>query len=84
MNAIAERWARSVRSECLNRMILFGEDMLRRALCVYLEHYHRERPHQGLGNELIVTDAMPSAPAAGEVVEIERLGGRLRHYRRVA
>ena len=84
MNAIAERWVRSVKSECLNRMILFGEDMLRRALCEYLEHYHRERPDQGLGNKLIVADEMPSAPAAGEVVATERLGGLLRHYRRVA
>ena len=84
MNAIAERWVRSVKSECLDRLILFGERMLRRALREYLEHYHRERPHQGLGNELIVADESPAATAVGEVVETERLGGLLRNYRRVA
>ena len=85
MNAIAERWVRSIKSECLDRMILFGEGMLRRALREYGAHFHRERPHQGLGNELI---GRPESPVVGdddgEVVESERLGGLLLSYSRVA
>ena len=52
-NAYAERLVRSIKDECLDRMILFGEGHLRRALTSYLEHFHTERNHQGLGNELI-------------------------------
>lgn len=85
MNAIAERWVRSVKSECLDRMILFGEGSLRRALREYGAHFHEERPHQGLGNELIVPPAGGEVSVeCGRVVESERLGGLLRSYRRVA
>jgi len=48
MNAFAERWVLSVKTECINRMILFGEESLRRALREYGVHFHGERPHQGL------------------------------------
>ncbi len=81
MNAIAERWVLSIKSECLDRMILFGEDSLRRALREYGAHHHTERPHQGLGNELVA----PIKPVGnGEIVETERLGGLLRSYDRSA
>jgi len=83
MNAIAERWVLSVKSECINRMILFGEDSLRRALREYGAHFHQERPHQGLGNELIVSETSDNSPT-GTIVETERLGGLLRSYRRAA
>ena len=53
MNAIAERWVLSVKTESLDRIILFGEHSLRRALREYGAHFHYERPHQGLGNQLI-------------------------------
>src|SRR5713226_3471277 len=53
LNAHLERFWRSLREECLDRMIFFGEDMLRRAVQAYLSHYHGERNHQGLGNRLI-------------------------------
>ncbi len=83
MNAIAERWVLSVKFECLDRMILFGEESLRRALREYGVHFHGERPHQGLGNELIAPE--PSSDSStGEVVESERLGGLLRSYQRAA
>jgi transposase InsO family protein len=49
-NAFAERFVLSIKSECLNRMIFFGERSLRRACSSFLEHYHSERAHQGLGN----------------------------------
>src|SRR5580704_19792586 len=53
LNAYAERWVRSVKEECLSKVILFGERALRRALGAYLEHYHAERNHQGRGNVLL-------------------------------
>ena len=52
-NAHAERFVRSVKEECLNRLIPLGERHFRRALADFVVHYHRERNHQGLGNELI-------------------------------
>ena len=51
-NAYAERFVRSIKDECLNRVIPFGERHLRRTIAEYVEHYHRERNHQGLANEL--------------------------------
>jgi putative transposase len=52
-NAYAERFVRSIKEECLDRLILLGERHLRRALAEFVAHYHAERNHQGLGNELI-------------------------------
>jgi putative transposase len=52
-NAFAERFVRSIKEECLDRMILFGEASLRRSLRAYLAHYHAERNHQGVGNRLL-------------------------------
>jgi len=80
-NAHAERFVRSIKRECLSRMILFGEAHLGHVLEQYLAHYHAERNHQGIGNELI-----EGAPQPGEgLVECdERLGGLLKYYRRAA
>ena len=83
MNAYAERWVLSVKFECLDRMILVGETSLRRALREYGTHFHQERPHQGLGNELIAPEHRVDSPT-GEIMETERLGGLLRSYRRLA
>jgi transposase InsO family protein len=52
-NAHAERFVLSIKSECLDRMIVFGESSLRRAVAEYVAHYQAERAHQGLGNERI-------------------------------
>ena len=81
-NAYAERFVRSIREECLDRLILFGEGRLFRALDEFVAHYHGERNHQGLGNELIT----PAAAAAGgtQVRCRDRLGGLLRYYHRAA
>ncbi len=57
LNAYAERWVRSVKEECLSRLILFGERALWHALTQYEEHYHRERHHQGKGNVLLIPPA---------------------------
>ena len=53
LNAFAQRFVRTIKSECLNRMILIGEGSLRRAADQFVEHYHRERNHQGLENNII-------------------------------
>jgi len=80
-NAHAERFVLSIKSECLRRMIFFGESSLRRAVTDYVEHYHVERAHQGLGNERITKGA---APSRGPIRCRERLGGILKHYERAA
>ncbi len=56
LNAHLERFHLSLKSECLSRMIFFGEDSLHRAVQSYLVHYHQERNHQGLGNKLIAPE----------------------------
>jgi transposase InsO family protein len=83
LNALAERFVRSIKEECLDRMIFFGEDHLRRAVREYLVHYHTERNHQGLENALIV-QATASSVQTGIVKCRERLGGTLSHYFRDA
>ena len=80
-NAHAERFVLSIKSECLNRMMFFGEASLRRAVGAYLQHYHRERPHQGRGNETL--DSAPRS-TEGELRCTERLGGLLKHDARAA
>ena len=83
LNAYAERFVRSIKTECLSRMIFFGERSLRKATREYAAHYHRERNHQGLDNRPIDA-ANDNASAAGAVERSERLGGMLRFYHRVA
>ena len=81
MNAVAERFVLSMKRECLDRMILFGERSLRRAISNYVDHYHTERAHQGVGN--VVIDGKVQT-GDGEVVVRERLGGILKYYHRSA
>ena len=80
-NAHAERFIQSIKSECLDRMIWFGEQPLRKALFEYAAHYHTERSHQGLGNELIESRAVI---CRGRVFRAGRLGGLLNDYSRAA
>jgi putative transposase len=80
LNAYAERWIRSVRDECLSKVIPIGQGMLRRALQAYDAHYHLERNHQGLGNVLITPCV--SALQNGPVTRRRRLGGVLNYYAR--
>ena len=54
LNAFAERFVLSVKSECLDRIVPLGEAHLRAAVRAFVHHYHEERPHQGLGNELVI------------------------------
>jgi transposase InsO family protein len=83
LNAWIERFVRSVKEECLDRMIFFGEASLRRAVREFIAHYHAERNHQGLGNRIIQPEKQ-SARASGPVRCRERLGGMLRYYYRDA
>jgi hypothetical protein len=77
LNAYAERWVRSVKDECLSNLILFGEGALRHALQEYVEHYQRERPHQGKNNVLLIPAADDGQLRDGPVRCRERLGGLL-------
>ena len=74
---------RSLKTECLNRMIFFGEKSLWKAVSEYLGHYHRERNHQGLNNRLI-TAGEEVGQTIGKIRCRERLGGMLRYYYRDA
>jgi transposase InsO family protein len=82
LNAFAERFVRSAKQECLRKVIPLGEAHLRRIVTEYVEHYHRERNHQGLGNRLIAPGAQMIG--VGGVKCHERLGGTLKYYHREA
>ncbi|MGE5784375.1 MAG: integrase core domain-containing protein [Myxococcales bacterium] len=80
----AERWVHSARSECLSRIIPFGEKHLRRTIASYVDHYHMERNHQGLGNRLIEASAASTNAGQGRIRRRERLRGLLNFYYRDA
>jgi transposase InsO family protein len=80
-NAYAERFVRSIKEECLDRIIPLGERHFRRAVHEFVQHYHLERNHQGLGNVLI--DGAP-ARSVGAIRRRSRLGGLLNYYERAA
>ena len=83
LNAYAERFVRSIKEDCLERMIFFGEDSLRVAVREYFSHYHAERNHQGLGNRLIVP-LQAAGNTTGRVQRKQKLGGTLNYYYRDA
>jgi putative transposase len=83
LNAHAERFVRSIKESCLERLIFFGEASLRTAVQNFVAHYHGERNHQGLGNRLISPEP-GRVGAAGEVQRRQRLGGMLNYYYRAA
>jgi len=84
LNSYAERWVRSVKEECLAKLILFGESSLRRALQQYLLHYHEERNHQRKGNQILFPSQKETRRDIGAVRCRERLGGLLKYYEREA
>jgi transposase InsO family protein len=83
LNAHAERFVRSIKDECLNRMIFFGERSLRKATREFAAHYHTERNHQGLDNRLIEPDDRPESTTS-VIACAQRIGGMLRFYHRAA
>jgi len=81
LNAFAERWVRSVKQECLSKLVLFGAGPLSRVLAEFSAHYHAERNHQGKGNELLFPDAGNKTNPRGQPVKChQRLGGLLKFY----
>jgi len=83
LNAYAERFVRTIKESCLDRMIWFGEDALRRGVSEFISHYHFERNHQGLDNRLIIPKPT-TASTTGRVRKRNRLGGMLNYYFREA
>jgi len=83
LNAHAERFVLSIKSECLDRLVLLGEEHLRTAVAEYVRHYHGERHHQGLDGAVIVPDGSVGR-TDGRVACRERLGGMLKYYYREA
>jgi transposase InsO family protein len=84
-NAFAERWVRTVRTECLDWMLILGRRHLERVLGVYVEHYQRGRPHRGLA---LATPIGPGragrASHVGTVRRRDLLGGLIHEYSRIA
>jgi len=73
----------SIKSECLNKLILLGERHLRRTVSEFIEHYHLERNHQGLDNQLL-TPPVSAGADRGTIARCERMGGLLNYYYREA
>jgi len=84
LNAYAERFVRSIKECCLDRLIFFGESSLRKAIHEFIVHYHHERNHQGLGNRLIAPETSMSSITSSAVRRRQRLGGMLNYYYRDA
>ncbi len=80
LNAYAERFVRTIKGECLNRLILFGEKSLRHVLKEFMAHYHAERNHQGIENTIPFPDER--LDQTGKIKKSERLGGLLNFYHR--
>lgn len=83
LNAHAERFVRSIKESCVERLMLFGESSLRTAVQNFVARYHGERSHQGLGNRLIRPDPA-HIETTGTVQCRQRLGGKLNYYYRAA
>ncbi len=81
LNAYAERFVGSIKSECLRHIVPIGKRHLRAVVREYVEHHRHERNHQGLDNVI----PLPLGQSGeGEIRPRERLGGVLGHYRREA
>jgi transposase InsO family protein len=83
LNAFAERFVKSIKTECVEQFVLFGEEALRHVIREYLAHYHAERNHQGIANVIPFPDRRLET-REGTIVKAERLGGLLNFYHRQA
>jgi putative transposase len=83
LNAHAERFVRTIKESCLDRLILVGEGSLRVSIREFMPHYHHERPHQGMGN-LLLFPTTPTVQSTRPIVCRSRLGGLLNYYHRPA
>ena len=84
LNAFAERWIQSVKTEVLSQMILFGERSLHHVLSEYIAHYRTERPHQGKGNVILFPSTKGEPVVDSAIACRRRLGGLLNYYHRKA
>lgn len=82
LSAYAERFVLSIKSECLDKIVPLGERHLRHAIKEYVDHYHRERHHQGLGGAIIAPEQ--ATRVGGRIRRRQRMGGMLNHYCRAA
>jgi len=82
-NAFAERWVRTVRVECLDKLIIINQSHLQRVMLDYISYYNTARPHQGLAQEIPVKSNMP-VHDSGPVVCHDVLGGIIHDYQRAA
>jgi len=80
LNSHLERWNRSIREECLNDLVFFSEASFQFTIGGYIEPFQQERPHQGLGNEIIKPQFRPSNERGESVEGRQRLGGLLKYY----
>jgi len=86
-NAYAERWVRTVRTECLDWLLIWNDRHLHRVLAAYVAHSNEAHPHRGLGLDIPVPAALGEVGARDAVGPIERfdvLGGLVHEYRRAA
>jgi transposase InsO family protein len=81
-NAFAERWVRTVRSECTDRMLIFGERHLRAVLTEYAAHYNRRRPHRSLDLRAPADGADVIRVPLGRIQRRQVLGGLINEYER--
>jgi putative transposase len=82
-NAYAERWVRTVRSECLDWVLVWNRRHLERVLSAYIEHYNTGRPHRGIQLEAPIPGPAV-ADRTGPIERIDILGGLVHEYRRAA
>ncbi len=81
LNAFAERWVLSIKSECILGLIFFGEKSLQLTLREYTAHYHQERNHQGKDNHLLIpSQDFDSVKKEDKIACRSRLGGVLKYY----
>jgi putative transposase len=83
-NAIAERFVRTVRAECLDWLLILNRRHLERVLRIYIDHYNRERPHRALGLRPPERNGRPERSPIGEIKRRDRLGGLIHEYYRAA
>jgi hypothetical protein len=80
VNAFAECWVRTLRSECLDQLLIINEAHLRRVLNEYLAYYTSRRPHQSLNQQSPIP--RPQVPPYGHVLKTKVLGGIINDYYR--
>jgi len=81
-NGYAERFVKSIKTECLAKFIFCGERSLRKAVKEYMKHYHHERNHRAMDNLILFPYSAKTKGKSGTIAKFERLGGLLNYYYR--